>query len=470
MLIKQIYTGCLAQGAYYVESEGEAVIIDPLRDTQTYVDIVQENGAQITHILETHFHADFVSGHVQLAAVTGASIVYGPMADPQFEFHQAVDGEEIPLGACKIRVIHTPGHTMESTCYLLIDPDGKPHAIFTGDTLFIGDVGRPDLAQKAEDITQEDLARHLYYSLRNKLMNLPGNVLVYPAHGAGSACGKNLSSQTWDTLGNQLATNYALRADMTEKEFIEEVTDGLLPPPPYFPKNVALNKENIASVSDVLKRALIGLQPAEFENAVENRQAIVLDTRTPKEFVEMHVPGSIFIGIDGNFAPWVGSLFADVQQPLALVCHEGREEEIITRLSRVGFDQTIGFLKGGVDAWKGEGKATDCIEQISAEEFARVWAKDHPPILDVRKPGEFAAEHIDGAYSLPLDYINDKMDTLDSDTVHYAHCLSGYRSVIFNSILKARGVHNFIDIAGGWTALQHTDLPRTDFVCESVVK
>lgn len=466
MHIEQIYTGCLAQGAYYIESDGEAVVIDPLRDCTAYIQKAAENGARITYILETHFHADFVSGHVDLSKKTGATIVYGPHANPQFDFHQAYDGEEFSLGKHFIRVLHTPGHTKESSCYLLLDADKKPHAVFTGDTLFIGDVGRPDLAQKSTNVTQEELAATLYNSIREKLMTLPADVLVYPAHGAGSACGKNMSSQTWDTIGGQLSTNYALRSNMTQSEFVNEVTDGLLPPPAYFPKTVSLNKREISGVSDLLKKGNIALSADVFEETATHQNALILDTRDPKQFVQGHIPKSIFIGIDGNFAPWVGSLILDPEQPLLLITPEGRAEEVIMRLARVGFDQTLGYLDGGLDSWMAAGKDVDTIKQVSAEVFADQW-KESASLLDLRKPGEFDTEHIEGAVNLPLGFVNQHMDEVDSQKSYYAHCLTGYRSVIFNSIMKSRGVHHIIDVEGGFEALQKTALKRTHFECTS---
>lgn len=470
MHIEQIYTGCLAQGAYYIESNGEAAIVDPLRETSSYIEKAAERGAQIKYILETHFHADFVSGHLDLAKKTGATIVYGPSAKPEFEIHEATDGEILELGGVKLKVLHTPGHTMESTCYLLLDEDGKEHSIFTGDTLFIGDVGRPDLAQKAAHMTQEELASTLFHSLRDKIMVLNQETIVYPGHGAGSACGKNLSSKTWDTIGGQLETNYALRADMTEAEFVAEVTDGLLPPPQYFPQNVAMNKSAIVSIDDVLQRGTVALDPETFEGIANHEGAMVLDTRTPADFVAGHVPNSIFIGIDGSFAPWVGALVKDLSQALIIIAPEGREEEVVTRLSRVGYDNTMGYLEGGLDAWKAAGKDVETVEQITATEYAERVKNEELQLVDVRKPGEFEAEHIDGAWSLPLDYINDKMDVIEEDKTYYAHCASGYRSVIFNSILKARGKHNVVDVAGGFQALAATELPKTDYVCPSTLK
>jgi glyoxylase-like metal-dependent hydrolase (beta-lactamase superfamily II) len=470
MLIEQIYTGCLAQGAYYIESEGEVAIIDPLRETHGYIQKAAERGATIKYILETHFHADFVSGHLDLSKKTGAAIVYGPTAQPAFSIHQAKDGEVLTLGKLKIEVLHTPGHTMESTCYLLRDEQGAPHAVFTGDTLFIGDVGRPDLAQKAATMTQEQLAATLYHSLRNKLMTLPDSVLVYPGHGAGSACGKNLSSQTWDTIGGQRASNYALRADMTEAEFVQEVTDGLLPPPQYFPQNVAMNKSAITSVDDVLARGTVALDPDTFEGIANHEGAMVIDTRSADAFVAGHIPNSIFIGIDGSFAPWVGALVPDLKQPLVLVTDAGREQEVVTRLSRVGYDNTMGYLAGGIDAWKAAGKEVDQIQQITADSLAQRLETESLNLLDVRKPGEWEAEHLAGVPNVPLDYLNDHMDEIDPDKTYFAHCAGGYRSVIFNSILKARGYHNIVDIAGGFKALAATPLPKTNYVCPSTLK
>jgi glyoxylase-like metal-dependent hydrolase (beta-lactamase superfamily II)/rhodanese-related sulfurtransferase len=467
MYIEQIYTGCLAQGAYYIESNGEAAIIDPLRETDAYVRKAADRGATIKYILETHFHADFVSGHVDLARKTDAKIVYGPTATADFAFHSATHDEVLPLGNVTLRVLHTPGHTLESTCYLLEDPSGKPHAVFTGDTLFIGDVGRPDLAQKAAHLTQEDLAATLFRSLRAHLMTLPPDVLVYPAHGAGSACGKNLSSKTWDTIGGQLATNYALRADMTEAEFVAEVTDGLLPPPQYFPANVAMNRAEIPSVDTLLDHGTRPLSPEAFVAAVEGEDALVLDTRSADAFAAGHVPGSIFIGIDGGFAPWVGALIPDLKQPLAIVADENRVEEVITRLARVGYDRTIGYLAGGLAAWSASGREAASLERISAADFAALAHREPVTVLDVRKPGEFEAEHLEMARSLPLDFLNDHLAEVPTEGTVYTHCAGGYRSMIFNSILKARGYHHLVDVVGGFKALQETDVPRTTYVCPS---
>ncbi len=470
MKLEQIYTGCLAQGAYYIESEGEAVIIDPLRETKPYLEKLEKEDAELKYIFETHFHADFVSGHVDLAEKTGATIVYGPGAKTEFEKHEAKDGETLKVGKLTFKVLHTPGHTMESTTYLMYDENGKEYAIFSGDTLFIGDVGRPDLAQKAGSITKEDLAGMLYDSLRTKIMTLPDEVIVYPAHGAGSACGKNMSSDTWDTLGNQKKTNYALRADMTREEFIQEVTAGLMPPPQYFAKNAMLNKKGYGSIDDVLERGAVALTPDEFEVVVENEGALVLDTRHENEFYKEFIPQAIFIGMDGDFAPWVGALVTDLQQPIVIVCDEGREEEAVTRLARVGYDNTLGYLKGGIKAWKAAGKETDRIESITIDEFTKRYESNKVEnVLDVRKPTEFLSQHMENADNFPLDYINKNMSRLDRDTTYYAHCLGGYRSMITASILKARGFENIVNIEGGWRAIEESDLPKSDYVCPTTI-
>ncbi|GAA3784695.1 MBL fold metallo-hydrolase [Corallibacter vietnamensis] len=469
MKIEQIYTGCLAQGAYYIESNGEVAIIDPLREVEPYIKKAEKANAKITYIFETHFHADFVSGHVTLSKKTGAPIVYGPMANPAFDAIIANDGQEFKLGNITIKAIHTPGHTMESTCYLLIDENGKDYALFSGDTLFLGDVGRPDLAQKAADMTQEELAGTLYESLRNKVMTLADDVIVYPAHGAGSACGKNLSKETVGSIGEQKKTNYALRENMTKDEFIQEVTDGLLPPPQYFPLNVKMNKEGYDDIDDVLERGTRALSPDEFEAIANDSGAIVLDVRHQKDFVKGHIPRSIFIGIDGGFAPWVGALIADVQQPILLVTPEGREEETVTRLSRVGFDNTLGYLNGSFDAWEKAGKDIDTIESISAETFKEALNNDIP-VFDVRKQGEYLSSHIKDAHLTPLDFLNDHLAEFPKNDTFYVHCAGGYRSVIAASILKSRGIHNLIDVAGGFGAIKKVGIPVTDEVCPSTLK
>jgi glyoxylase-like metal-dependent hydrolase (beta-lactamase superfamily II)/rhodanese-related sulfurtransferase len=469
MKVEQIYTGCLAQGAYYIESNGEAVIIDPLREVQPYIEKAKKDGAQIKYVLETHFHADFVSGHVDLAKETGATIVFGPNAKPTFECHIATDGEELKVGDITLKVLHTPGHTMESTTYLLRNELGKDYALFTGDTLFIGDVGRPDLAAKSH-LTVEDLAGHLFDSLRNKLMPLADEVLVYPAHGAGSACGKNMSKETWDTLGNQKKFNYALRADMSKEEFIKEVTDGLLPPPGYFPLNVKMNKEGYDSINEVLDRGLQALSPDAFEAAANETGALVLDTRKPETFVNGFIPNAISIGVDGGFAPWVGALIPDIKQPLLLVTDPGREEEVVTRLARVGYDFAFGYLEGGFDAWKAAGKEVDTIESISATQFETLHKGHNLEVVDVRKPGEYQSEHVRDALSLPLDFINDHLAEFKKDRTLYLHCAGGYRSVIAASILKARGWDNLVNIEGGFKAIAETGIERTEYVCPSTLK
>ena len=471
MKIEQIYTGCLAQGAYYIESNGEVAIIDPLREVKPYLDKAEAADAKIKYIFETHFHADFVSGHVTLAKETGAKIIYGPNANPAFDAVIAKDNQEFSLGEVTIKVLHTPGHTMESTTYLLKDKDGKDHAIFSGDTLFLGDVGRPDLAQKAKELTQEDLAGYLYDSLRNKIMPLADEVIVYPAHGAGSACGKNMSKETVDTLGNQKKTNYALRADMSKGEFIAEVTDGLLPPPSYFPLNVKMNKEGYDHIDEVLERGTQQLTPEAFEAAANETGAVILDVRKAADFAKGHIPRSIFIGIDGSFAPWVGALIADTAQPILLVAPEEREEETVTRLSRVGFDQTLGYLKGGFEAWKASGKEIDTVTSVEASNLEEAVQSDATtPIFDVRKPGEFESEHLEVALSTPLDFLNKHLTEFPSDKVFYVHCAGGYRSMIAASILKSRGIHNLIDVKGGYKAIKETELKRTNYVCPSTLK
>lgn len=465
MKVEQIYTGCLAQGAYYIESEGEAVIIDPLRETKPYLDKLQKAGAKLKYIFETHFHADFVSGHLDLAKKTGATIVYGPNAQTEFEKYETKDGEELTVGKLTFRVLHTPGHTPESTTYLLLDENAKEHSIFTGDTLFIGDVGRPDLAQKAGDVTSEDLAGWLYDSLRNKIMTLPDEIIVYPAHGAGSACGKNMSKETWDTLGNQKQVNYALRADMAREEFIQEVATGLLPPPQYFAKNAALNKNGYENFDKVLKRGAVALSPQELEDLVESEDALILDTRKEEVFKNGFIPGSVFIGIDGSFAPWVGALIVDLKQPIVLVCDENRAEEVVTRLARVGYDNTLGYLEGGIEAWKAAEKPMETIESITAEELAKRHANGEAEyILDVRKPTEYLSQHLTAAENFPLDFINSNMEKLDHKQTYHVHCAGGYRSMITASILKARGFDNVVDVQGGWKALEATNLAKTEAV------
>ncbi|MFY7989476.1 MAG: MBL fold metallo-hydrolase [Fluviicola sp.] len=469
MKIEQIYTGCLAQGAYYITSNGEAAIIDPLREITPYLERAEQDGVKIKYIFETHFHADFVSGHVDLAKATGATIVYGPNAKTSFDAHIATDGETFQLGNVQIEILHTPGHTMESSCFLLKDENGKDKALFSGDTLFIGDVGRPDLAQKAADMTQEQLAATLFQSLRNKIMPLNDDVIVYPDHGAGSACGKNMSKETTDTLGNQKATNYALRANMTEAEFVQEVTDGLLPPPGYFGMNVAMNKHGYDNITEVMTRSMRPLSPREFEVAASETGAVMLDTRNPEVFAEGFVPNSINIGLNGQFAPWVGALIPDVKQQLLLITEPGMEEESIKRLARVGYDFVIGFLDGGINAWKGAGFDTDSVGRITAEELEKQFNAE-TVLIDVRKPGEFAAEHVDGAKSIPLDFMNNYLSEFPKDKHIILHCAGGYRSMIAASILKARGWDNLVDVIGGFGAIAKTSIPKTDYVCPSTIK
>ena len=472
MKVEQIYTGCLAQGAYYIESNGEAAIIDPLREVAPYIQKAELNGATIKYVLETHFHADFVSGHLDLAQKTGATIVYGPTAAPNFPFYSAKDGEELSIGKIKIKVIHTPGHTMESTCYLLLDEHGQATSLFSGDTLFIGDVGRPDLAQKVqEDLTQDILAGHLFDSLRNKIMPLADNIIVYPAHGAGSACGKNMSKETSDTLGNQKKHNYALRADMTKEEFIAEVLNGLAAPPSYFPLNVMMNIQGYDSIDKVLERGQHALSPAAFEAAANETNALILDTRDAQSFAKGFVPNSINIGIDGSFAPWVGSMIPDIKQEILLVTEPGRETEVITRLARVGYDFTIGYLEGGIESWKKAGKETDTIQSISADTLAAK-QQENPSIaiVDVRKASEYGSEHILNAQNAPLDFINESMATIDKDKTYFVHCAGGYRSMIFISILKARGFEHLIDVKGGFKEIKESGkFKLTDYVCPTTL-
>ena len=472
MKIEQIYTGCLAQGAYYIESDGEAVIIDPLREVEPYIEKAKKDHAKIKYVLETHFHADFVSGHLDLSKKTGAAIVYGPNASPAFEFYSAKDGEVLKVGKASIKVLHTPGHTMESTCYLLSDENGKELGLFSGDTLFIGDVGRPDLAQKVKaDLTQEILAGHLFDSLRNKIMPLSNDIIVYPAHGAGSACGKNMSKETTDTLGHQKETNYALRADMTKEEFIKEVTTGLVAPPAYFPLNVMLNIQGYESIDKVLERGLHALSPDAFEAAANETGALMLDVRAAQDFAKGFVPNSINIGLEGSFAPWVGAMIPDIKQEILLICVPGTEEEVVTRLSRVGYDYVIGYLEGGIDSWKNSGKEVDTISSISVEELAAIQAKDQMiKILDVRKTSEYLSEHVMGAENAPLDFINDSMSMIDKDKTYYVHCAGGYRSMIFVSTLRARGFDKLIDVKGGFKSIKDSNkFQVSDYVCPTTL-
>lgn len=458
MNIEQIYTGCLAQGAYYITSNGEAAIIDPLREVQPYLDKLEKDNVKLKYIFETHFHADFVSGHLSLSKKTNAPIVYGPTAEPNYDVIVAEDNQEFKVGNVTIVALHTPGHTMESTTYLLRDENGKDVAIFSGDTLFLGDVGRPDLAQKGNELTSEMLAGILYDSLRNKIMPLADEITVYPGHGAGSACGKNMSKETVDTLGNQKSTNYALRADMTKEEFIEAVLDGIAEPPAYFPMNVQMNKSGYDDFDEVKERGLKALTPEEFELVANQNDALVLDVRNQKTYSEGHIPKSIFIGLNGQFAPWVGALIKDVKQPILLVTEEGQQEEAVTRLSRVGFDNVLGYLKGGFEAWQEAGKETDTITSINAEEFAEIYKSEDIPVFDVRKDGEFTSQHVENAEHTPLSKLNNHLAEFPKEKTFYIHCQGGYRSMIAASILKSRGYHNLIDIAGGFKDIAKTGI------------
>ncbi|WAC13306.1 MBL fold metallo-hydrolase [Dyadobacter pollutisoli] len=472
MKIEQIYTGCLAQGAYYIESNGEALVIDPLREVDPYITRAEKSGAKIKYVLETHFHADFVSGHIDLAEKTGAQIVFGPTAKPGFKAYVANDGEVLRLGDVTIKVLHTPGHTMESTCFLLSDATGKDIAIFTGDTLFIGDVGRPDLAQKVvADLTQDKLARHLFTSLRTKIMPLADDIIVYPAHGSGSACGKNMSKETSDTLGNQKLFNYALRADMTEEEFVKEVTDGLMPPPAYFPENVMMNIKGYDSIDTVMQRGNSALDPDAFEAAATETGAILLDTREAQVFAQGFIPNSINIGIDGSFAPWVGAMIPDIKHQILVIADDGREEEVVTRLARVGYDYTIGYLNSGFEAWEKAGKEIDHIESVTAVEMARRLTSNHDlTVLDVRRASEHFSEHVIGSENIPLDYLNDHLAEISKDKTYLVYCAGGYRSMIFNSILKARGYDNLIDVQGGFKAIKESGLFQiSNYVCPSTM-
>ncbi|MDA9836089.1 rhodanese-like domain-containing protein [Flavobacteriales bacterium] len=467
MVIKQIYTGCLAQGSYYIKCNGEAAIVDPLREVQQYIDMAEKDGVKIKYIFETHFHADFVSGHVTLAEKTGSDIIYGPTAKTDFDSIIANAGQKFKVGKLEIEVLHTPGHTMESSCFLLYDKRGNQHSLFSGDTVFLGDVGRPDLAQKAVDMTQEDLAGMLYDSIREKIMPLNDDVIIYPGHGAGSACGKNMSSETIGTIGHEKANNYALRADMTREEFITEVLDGLLPPLEYFGFNVQMNKQGYTSIEEVIKNGTNLLEPDQFEIAANDTDAVILDVRHQSKFVKGFIPRSIFIGLAGGFAPWVGALLVDVKQSLLLVVEDGFEEEAVIRLSRVGFDNVIGILKGGFKSWTDSGKEIDRIITIEANKLE---ALGSPDVFDVRKTGEFDAGHVKSAKTTPLDNLNNYLNEFPNNGDFYIHCAGGYRSVIANSILKKQGIHNGIDVLGGYGAIAKTEIPITEYVCPSTLK
>jgi glyoxylase-like metal-dependent hydrolase (beta-lactamase superfamily II)/rhodanese-related sulfurtransferase len=471
MKVEQIYTGCLAQGAYYIESNGEAAIIDPLREVQSYIDMAKQRNATIKYIFETHFHADFVSGHVDLAKKTGATIVFGPTKMAiGYDCLIGTDLQEFKIGNATLTLLHTPGHTLESSCFLLKDETGKETAIFTGDTLFIGDVGRPDLAQHViADLTEEKLAAHLYDSLRNKIMPLNDDIIVYPAHGAGSACGKNLSKETSDTLGNQKKTNYALQPELSKEDFMKQLLTGLTPPPAYFPKNVVININGYDSIDEVINRGSKALNAEEFENIANETQALILDTRDAQDFAKGFIPNSINIGINGSFAVWVGTLIPDIKQQILLVTDNGLEQEVITRLARVGYDYAIGYLDGGFDTWKKAGKETDTITSISVEDFAQT-NKSDISVLDVRKESEYFSEHIIDAINAPLDYINDSMKLVDKNKTYYVHCGGGYRSMVFASILKARGYDNLIEVQGGFKAIKESGKFKiTDYVCPTTM-
>jgi len=473
MLVEQIYTGCLAQGAYYIESNKEAVIIDPLREVQPYIDMAEQRGSKIKYIFETHFHADFVSGHIDLAKKTGATIVYGPTKmQTGFECKIAEDGEIFNLGNASFTLIHTPGHTMESSCFLLKDEEGKETALFTGDTLFIGDVGRPDLAQHVvADLTEEKLASHLFDSLRNKIMPLSNDLIVYPAHGAGSACGKNLSKETSDTLGHQKQTNYALQPDLTREAFIKEVLTGLMPPPGYFPKNVLMNIQGYDSIDEVLKRGSKALTVREFEAVANETKALLIDTRSAQDFANGFIPNSINIGLKGSFAVWAGTLIPEIKQEILLITDKGEELEVITRLARVGYDYTIGFLDGGFESWKKAGMEIEQIPTITVSQFAKAEeSNENINILDVRKRSEYYSEHIENAISAPLDSINESMFLIDRNKTYYVHCAGGYRSMVFASILKARGYDNLIDVDGGFSAIKDSGKFKiTEYVCPTTM-
>jgi len=466
MTVEQIYTGCLAQGAYYITSNGEAAIIDPLRETKPYLEKMTKDEVKLKYIFETHFHADFVSGHVDLSKETNAKIVYGPTANPDFEAIVAEDNQVFSIGNVKLRVLHTPGHTMESSCFLLIDENGEETALFSGDTLFLGDVGRPDLAQKAAHLTQEELAGLLYDSLYQKILPLSDEITVYPAHGAGSACGKNMMKETVDSLGNQKRMNYALNQP-NKTSFIEAVIDGLLPPPAYFGMNVAMNKKGYESFETVLQHGLTALSSDAFESIAEESGALILDTRSDKEFYKSFIPKSINIGINGDFAPWVGAMIIDVKHPLLIITEVGREEEVITRLSRVGFDNVLGYLEGGIQSWMDAGKELDQVNRIDAQQFENDFKLNESTIIDVRKESEYSAEHVEEAFNKPLAFINDWINDLDPNTHFYLHCAGGYRSMIAASILQSRGYRNFTEIEGGFNAISSTTIPKTNFVCQS---
>lgn len=472
MKVEQLFTGCLAEMAYYIESNGEAAVIDPLRETEPYIRMAEADKAQIKYIFLTHFHADFVSGQYDLAQKTGAKIIFGPHAKAEYDIYNGTDGEEFPLGGGKITLLHTPGHTMESSSYLITDEEGNTPYVCTGDCLFIGDVGRPDLAVKQGSITEEDLAGFLFDSLRNKIMTLPDDIIIYPNHGAGSACGKNMSSETFDTLGNQKKTNYALRADMTKEEFIEEVTTGLKPPPQYFPNNVRMNKSINTSIDEVLHKGTTPLDPITFKEMSEQKDILVVDTRSKALYTEQGtVPGAWYIGIDGSFAPWVGALIRDINQKIIFLADdELRVNEIVTRFSRVGYDNTLGYLNGGIEDWLAHGFEVDKIGSMSATEFTKRLADgsmEKP--TDVRKESEYKSEHVVGVDNFPLDYIHQNFAEIDPDKEYFLHCASGYRSLVAASIFKANGVKNVTDVRGGFKEIKEADAPLTEYVCPTTL-
>lgn len=469
MIIEQIYTECLAQGSYYIESNGEAAVVDPLRETTPYTERAKKNKAKIKYIFETHIHADFVSGHLDLAKKTGATIVFGPNANTHYDCYNAVDGETFKIGSLTLKVMHTPGHTLESVSYLLIDATGKNHALFSGDTLFLGDVGIPDVAQQYKDLSKEKLAEMLFESLRSKIMPLEDNIVLYPAHGAGSACGKNMSKETIGTLGDQKSSNYALRSDMTKEEFISEVLKNIGSPPPYFIENILLNKTGYTDLDVILSKSNIPLSVQLFEELAQKKETLVLDVRTQQEFVKSHIPGALFIGLNGSFAPWVGALISDINQPILLVVPEGCSEEATTRLARVGYDNSLGYLEGGMSAWIQAGKTTEQITSITAKEFEQRFNTKSIAVLDVRKDVEYNSAHLEGDHieHLSLDSIHQKIQGIESQKTYHVYCGGGYRSVIATSILKANGFSNVIDIAGGFAALKKTQLPIANGVCNA---
>ena len=453
MIVKQLYTNCLAEAAYYIESDGEAAIIDPLRETDPYLEILKEHGSKLKYVFETHFHADFVSGHIDLAAKTGAKIVYGPQATASYEVVNATDGEVFKLGKVSIKALHTPGHTLESTCFLLIDENGKEYALFSGDTLFVGDVGRPDLLDGF--MTKEELSGMMYDSLNNKIKPLNDDVILYPAHGPGSACGKNIGKETWSTIGAQKATNYAMQ-EMTKEEFIAKVTFGLTPPPRYFFEDARINKQGYENIDDVLNNNSIALPVNDFKNAVNNG-AMILDTRHQDNFEKAFIKGSINIGLDGTFAVWVGTI-VNIDQPLALVCDEGKEHETILRLARVGYEKVVGYLDGGIKNWMAAGNAVDTVKSIEPNELAAHAGKENELILDVRRIGEVEGGHVKGASNISLTDLSSNLNLLDKSEPIYVHCAGGYRSMIAASILKANDFENVINVHGGWGKIKETGI------------